>query len=160
MSPAVCHNSIYSLGWLSHIKMLLTPDLILCSMVQKHIFKEQLCQEPLVWNHFMLGRKISQLQPKLVPKLESSGFLQQLSSTMLVAYNHTYFLCPPPVCAPSSHIQSTTKWGGQTILHPKGPTSDKTDGFGKGRVSGQEKQKRELSHVTTEKTFLILLETR
>lgn len=61
--------------------------------------------------------------------------------------------------APSSYIQTTTKRGRQTILHPKGPTSDKTDGFGKGRVSAQEKQKTELSDVTTGKTFLILLET-
>lgn len=63
------------------------------------------------------------------------------------------------VCVPSSYIQTTTKWGHQTIMHPEGPTCDKTDGFRKGRVSRQEKQKTELSDVTTEKTFLILLET-
>lgn len=67
----------------------------------------------------MLGRKISRLQPKLVPKLESSGFLQQLSSTMLVAYNHTYFLCPPPVCAPSSIYKALQKGEVQQSCIPK-----------------------------------------
>lgn len=97
----------------------------------------------------LVGRYLS-YSPSWSPNWKAAVSYSNSPVTMLFAYHHTYFLCPSPVCVPSSHIQSTTKCGSQTILHPKGLTSDKTDGFGKGRVSGQEKEKRELSDVTTE----------